>query len=297
MASGKDNVTMPGDRPAIIDDVRSASAHLSALGLEVVFPAAASVRRAVLQVARARGWGVIDHSQFGAWVHDIADNRCQWLVLDPLIAVQDSAPYAQVFRLSRVLHASEWRLELPSDQTFPASLLGRSVGFVDDAVASGSTIRRAISMAREAGAVPTRVVVACATSVGRAAVASEGEPVAIQEYTNGGHVAVHLRDACPFLPFGGRPSAAQPAIDTPNGKVNIRLPSLTRHRGLWASLFSDHRVLAASVSARAEVTNRLSEHLNREAKVGDLPLLGPDVALPAYPRHSVTTTTALRELM
>jgi len=288
---------MSPDRPAIIDDVRSASAHLTELGREVVTAAAESVRSAVLEAAVGRGWAVIDHAEFAAWVDDIADSRCHWLVLDPLIDVNDLAPYAESFRLSRVLHGTEWRVELPSERAFPVTLIGKPVGFVDDAAASGNTLCRAISLAIEAGAVPTQVAVACATSHGRATITKAARALALHEFASDGHIAVHLRDACPFLPFGGRPSAAHPAVDTPNGSVRIRLPSLTRHRGLWASLFADYRVLAASVSARADVAGRLSRHCDREASVGDLPLLGPDVALPAYPRHSVTPATLLRDVV
>ena len=167
---------------------------------------------------------------------------------------------------------------------------------LEDAVASGATLKQVCALLAVRQVVVKRIVVCASTSPARRAIAESIPGVEWLQFMPHGSAAIHLRDACPYLPFSGRPSAAHTPVSTANGPVAIRIPSVTIDRAMWGEAFSDYRVLAATIHARSEISVRFSAALGREAIVSDLPMLGRDIALPAYPGHELTASTPLASI-
>lgn len=283
------------DRMACIDDVEAACAHLSPLGRRVVQDGALAVRSAIISVVRERGWRVVNYGTFRAWCRDKENDFKTWVALDPMFAGTEN-PHIVPLRLSRVLHGDVWRIE--EQEGFAHGLtIGKGVVLVDDVAASGMTIRHAVVMLRERSIAVEEIVLCAATSVARKHLASECPGIKLTCcFEDEGLAAIHLRDACPYLPFSGRPSKQHPDVETSNGRVPIRIPSTTIRQGLWPHVFGDYRALVATVNARSRVAALLSHELGRDATVGDLRLLGRDIPLPAYPRHKVAEATLLSSL-
>ena len=284
---------MTRDTPLIIDDVASACGHLTPLGASIIRPACETVRSAVREFAGSRGWTVVAHEAFSRWLQPMIGAEACALSLDPLLpgAVVGIRPV----RVSRVLRDAEWSIEFADDRAV-TELPHDPVCLIDDAVASGSTLKRACAMVHENGGSVSRVLVLASTSFGRSAILDSFPGVEWLQHASNGRFTIHLRDACPYAPFSGRPHANHPPVATACGDIPVRIPSITIKQSLWGQVFSDYRVLAAAVRARSEVSARLSGELGREATVADLPLLGADVALPAYPRHRLSADTSLASI-
>ena len=282
------------DIPTIIDDVDAASASLSELGRSVVTPAADVVRSAIRDYAIRSGWNLVEHAKFADWIENRAPAEIPWLTLDPLIDT-GRPPRAMPWRVSRVLHGDEWRVTI-REGSAKALLKPGPLGLIDDAASSGSTLIHITELVERVGGVIVQVMLCAASAHARAAIEGRLPRITVEQFVPGGRRTIHLRDACPYLPFSGRPSSEHPAIAVPSGHVEILIPSITRKAGLWAAIFGDHRVLAATIQARSEVPVRFGDVLGRQATVSDIPMLGASIALPAYPRHVVAADTRLVDL-
>lgn len=280
------------DRPLLVDDVQEAARHLSPLGQSVVEDACQSVRAVGRAFATARGWTVVDYSDFARWVESLPLQT--GVTLDPLFRA--SVRNVHQLRISRILYDDAWRIELRDRNGLNELGPGAEVTLIDDVAVTGSTLQMAHALIEERGAFVRRIALCGATTQARTRLESHLSGLEWLQYTEGGHGAIHLRDACPYLPFSGRPSASHAPIVVETGQVPVRLPSIIIKEGLWAHVFSDYRVLAATIRARSEVSVKLSDSLGREATVADLQLLGEGIALPAYPRHQVTASTTLSSL-
>jgi hypothetical protein len=280
----------------IIDDIESSSRFLSELGKDVLIPSAQAFRQTIREAAAAKNFTIANHSKYSDWVDDLADSRCMWLILDPLIDIESLAPYAVAARVSRVVIEGGWQVEAANPAAIEEVARGKSVGVIDDATASGATIAFLGDLVQRAGGTLAHMAFCCATAQARSGLMEKFPSTQWHQFVEGGQVVVHMRDAFPYWPFSGRASAAHPPIQTAAGPVHIRFPSLTRKSGPWAILFEDYRVLAAFAYARSEATARFSKALGRDATVADLPLLGTHVSLPAYPRHQVAADTLLSSI-
>lgn len=284
------------DTPVIIDDVRAASRQLTPLGTTVTAGSCEDVRAAILGFAASKGWLVVDHTHFADWTHSLIGATGSWRLLDPLLEAPVRSGTVRAMRVSRVLHGADWVIEPTGLDPLVDLVPGLEIGLVDDAASSGSTLIRACGMVEAVGAVVTRVALCTASTPAREALREHRPQLQWHQFVSGAHRTIHLRDACPYLPHSGRPTASQPRIETSMGTIVIRMPSVAIKSGLWTSVFSDYRVLAATLRARSQVTAMFSAAVGREATVADLPLLGANVALPAYPRHEVAASTTLSSL-
>ena len=285
--------TMGQDYPVLIDDIAVAAERLSPLGRNTVGNAALNVREVILQRAERLGWRVVNHGDFASWIARSAEPDCHWVVCDPLLEAS-SLSAATTFRLTRVYHATGWEVE-PQTQVDATRWPTVNLGIIDDVANTGKTFRFLAGRLADANANIQRLLLCCATS--RAlSVLAEFPDVELGLFVEGSHRAIHLRDACPYLPFAGRPSALHRAVQTPAGPVQVRMPSLTRKSGLWAALLSEYDVLSACVRARSESAARISEAIGRPARVADLVLVGPQATLPAYSYQQVTADTLLTEI-
>jgi hypothetical protein len=280
-----------------MDDVGAASRWLSEMGLWVVAPAAQRVRAAMCDVATGYGWKIQDYDAFARWALErVRASERPWIVVDPLLDTS-AMMNAHRVRLSRVLHGKEWKIELVEAAGQYSTLPSTSIGMLDDAAATGSTIMHMANVLKEQGATLAAVALCCISRSAHAALNGAHPSIEHSYFLQEGRTAIHLRDACAFLPFSGRPSASHPPISTAAGDIVVRFPSVTQKRGPWQHLFSDYRVLAATAYARSEVTNRFMSALGRKPTVADIPLLGSNIPLPAYPRQTVNAETQLTEIV
>jgi hypothetical protein len=185
--------------PLIIDDVDDAVAYLTDLGKVVVVPSARWMQRQIRLFAAAHGWQVVGHTRFVEWAAgaDVTDGLT--LVLDPLIPREYVGVKAHAVRLSRYMTSKGWAIDgdLPAD--LATLIAGSTVGIIDDVAASGATIRYVSDQVTRAGGRVDKVILcACAEAAVPPGDASQPEWVT---FVPGRRNAVHLRDACPFLPF------------------------------------------------------------------------------------------------
>jgi hypothetical protein len=276
----------------VIDDVAASGRFLSDLGRAVVGPAVEAVRTAALVAARCRGWHITEHDEFAGWVNNQAPDVDTSIVLDPLLELGERK--SRSVRVSRVLQGEHWQIvaDFEGLQTIGA----RVVSLVDDASASGATLAYTVRAVQRLGLHVSTIAVCSASAAARNMVAGVSPQVDWHQFVEEAASTIHLRDACPYLPFSGRPHSGLPVLETSNGPIAVRVPSLVRKTGMWPQLFADFRVLAASLYARSEVVGRLSMTLGRPATVADLPALGRDVPLPAFPRHQLSAATELASI-
>src|SRR4051812_512123 len=95
-------------KSVVIDDLDEAVSLLFPLGRDVVRPAAAAIREAVLLFAARHGWDVVSHKAFARWLQPQVDPDYVWLVLDPLIDCTKLGAMALRLRVSRRLQGSQW---------------------------------------------------------------------------------------------------------------------------------------------------------------------------------------------
>jgi hypothetical protein len=283
-------------RPHLIDDFQAACQHLSPLGLATVGAAGLEVRQVLLSVVAAHGIRVTEHGHFTDWVKSVKSLAPVWITLDPLLSMPPSAERFIPLRVSRFRHGSDWRVGSPNEPLVVESKDGVNVGLLDDAAATGDTLRAANRELVKLRHSVSHVVVCSSTTQAKAAVLEQTPHAEWHECVSGNYATIHLRDVCAYMPFSGRPIAERSHIATPTGVVTIRVPSIAMKTGLWAHLFRDYRLLAATVQARSQVATALSRELGRDAIVADLPLLGSNVPLPAFPRQEVTANTTLISL-
>lgn len=254
----------------IIDDVCASLALMTELGRQVSSEAALQVREAVLAYAARRGWSVVPYEQFAAWaLRLVNDSAHDWLVLDPLFPVPTPGSRVSRMRLSRVGPA-----RFDGDVLSAQVEKGHSFGLLDDAAASGATLRHVARLVQQSGATVSTIAVCASTRMARSALL-ESAPAGWCDFIRGDWRIMHLRDGCSHLPYTGR-SIDQPPLVTARGdEVRLCVPATAIDRSMWHSLNVVSSIATALKAGRTGVVGKLEEALGRAAAVGDLALLRP----------------------
>jgi len=294
--SSRVSKSMNGRSPLIIDDVESSFSHLSEFGKEVVGPIARSIRERVLLFAAVHSWPTVKHDKFVAWAQtQMKKDEC-WLVLDPLFPLRSDGRTMQPVRFTRVASSDGWRLDSEFDSTLREFVAGRSVSVLDDVAASGLTLRHSAGLVERSQGRVSRILVCASADAGRTAILQSTPTSDWTQFVPGDFTTVHLRDACPGLPFAGRRIRERDFVDTDFGRVGVSAPVTAFRGGPWSQLTLDSNLTHTIASARRLLTQRLSEALGRRAIVADIRLLGPSVNVPLKPGQVAAAETPLESL-
>jgi hypothetical protein len=220
-----------------------------------------------------------------------------WLILDPLLSPESLNANCRSVRLSRLAGPNGWQLDgnLPGD--VGPFVNGKNVGVVDDVAMTGMTGRCIASLVSEAGGVVSRFAFCASSKSAQASLCSQPAPAAYEVFVQGDFDTIHMRDACPGLPFSGRRVSGLESVDTPTGPVAIAAPVTATRGGPWGRLALDSGLNRSISFARRLLADRLSAALGRAAIVSDLRLLGNDVYLPLRARLQVDSQTALATIL
>lgn len=150
-----------------------------------------------------------------------------------------------------------------------------TAGIIDDAVATGTTIRYVAAYLKAAAVTPLHIVVCAATGQGRRVVRMNVQSARWTEYVHDDDwYLAHLRDGCPFLPFSGR-GTDHPALALTGGlQLEVRSPGMSVLGSLWHVMSLDKEIRSATDQARADIVAGLRIRLGRPPVVGDLLELG-----------------------
>ncbi len=267
---------------------------MTSLGKNIASDSAESIRSAVLDFAARRGWSVILHRSFAEWaLGEIASDGRTWVVLDPLLPIDNLGSRVRSVRLSRqfdnnepvVVRQYSTRDGAIQIQPFEAST---DVALVDDAAASGNTLRYVSRLVAQAGGEVSQVRLCASSRAAREACQSQSRGTKWNVFVRGDWSVIHLRDGCPHLPHSGRPTGQPAVAGVDGGEVEVRVPSSLVVGNYWQVLSMDTGISRAIGIARAEIARRLSVALDRPACVRDLSLLGPSV--PAFVLRGETAT-------
>lgn len=271
---------MPSDGNLIIDDVEQAMSRMSALGREISAQAVEAVRAAVLSFAQRRGWLVLPYALYADWATKIlAEDQRSWVLLDPLLPV--GIANARVTSI-RVTRGYDPRPDFLAGHITPNNAVelvptSGDVGIIDDAAASGRTLRHVAGLIQQAGGRLTRVAVCASSREARTTMSRTTSMMKWSEYYPGDWTIIHLRDGCPHLPFSGRPSGESRVGGTVGAGVEVRFPPTVAAGSLWQVLALDSSIRDAMRFARWTVATQLGESVGHPARVGDLATLGRDV--------------------
>lgn len=281
----------------IIDDLDAAICLLSELGKNILTGPCRNIQCVVRSVAREKGWRFVPYEELRAWACTTIDSTVRWLILDPLLA-RHTADFrtARSVRLRRVLEHGEWTVKGLDISAMQEGDSTSGFALFDDVAASGDTLEYAVRQVHSFGGKVEKIAVGVGSTTARRRIAAVVPQVQWAQFFESPDVAVHLRDACPFMPHSGRPVADRSVIETDRGAIEIRLPSVSLRIGPWREIYGDFRVLAAVAQGRISVERGLSEVLGREATVGDLSLLGDSVCLPLYAHQSARDATRLSDV-
>jgi hypothetical protein len=287
---------MTSDQPVAIDDGGSALALMSQLGQKVMQPVVALVREAVMLYAARAGWKIVSHSTFVHWAARQIDKDYLWLVLDPLIDPEGLPANALRLRLTRRPDA-DWRFddEVPPD--VKSSFSGKQIGILDDAAASGDTLTfLADSIAHEGGEL-SDVILCVATDRARSAVSRVAPGAAWVQMYKTPATPIHIRDACPLLPYSGRRLSRLRAITVGQVQLLTAVPPVFFTGGLWHRLSQDRAASSTLRLAWLKAAERYSDFLQRPALVSDIPALGAEIPVPLFFRTDADPTTELSDLL
>ena len=287
---------MPDPIVLIIDDVDAALAQMTAHGQEVVGDCCRRVRDAVREYAARRGWTVVSHNAYMQWVSEtLHHDTKEWLILDPLIRTDVLGHRAHSFRLTR-------RSVGPPGTAHIADALMRictqgPVGIVDDAAASGITLRTMCDLVRKSGGEVAQILLCASTRSARDSLSVATRTARLQEFAGRQDWRIlHLRDGCAYLPFSGR-GGAHPSVTLADGAiVDVRFATTSLAASPWRVLFMDSAIRAAILALRAEVPTRIASSLGRQGVVSDLPVLGTWVPAIIEPGRIVESGTPLLQL-
>lgn len=288
---------MSNQPSVIIDDIEPTLARLTPLGQTIMSPLTNVVRDAMLEFAAARGWQVIPHMTFSEWaLRRMQDDR-SWLVLDPLFSAAELGARGQIARFTRSWTRDTWGIDPGYSELGESEGITESVGILDDSAATGMTLHLATRIANDSGARVHRFLTCTGTAFARSAMNRIAPGAEWLQFVEGESISVHMRDACPCLPFAGRGNRDQPIINTAAGRIYTRLTHLRDPSGLWSQLCKDANVFEALRLAQRSLPKRLSAHLGRKATVTDLRLLGTDVVLSLNVNTELSGASTLESLL
>lgn len=281
----------------ILDDVESAIGQLTELGHAVVGPVARSIRESILLFAAVHGWPVVRHTSFVEWAVCQQENQCFTLVLDPLLSPRAIGVRGVSVRVTRFATPDGLKIDAELPAQTRAALAGAHVTVLDDVAATGMTLRWVSELVRQVGGTVSRFVLCASTDDARSKFSQRAPVAAWSAFVAGDFQTVHLRDACPFLPFGGKEVLGRRRINTPAGVVPISTPVTVFRGGPWAQLSIDSNLRHTIGAGTRLVARRLSAALGRPATVTDVPLLGRDVKLTLGASRTANQSTSLDEII
>jgi len=281
----------------VIDDLDAALAAMTEVGKSVAAESASLIRESVLRYAKRRGWTVISHGSFTQWATALikSDER-RWVVLDPLFPTDGIAERALRLPLRRASVAGQF--EVSGDLDIMDQLGVRTtIGLLDDAAASGGTLRHVIRMARMRGLTVSKVVVCASTRYARDALRPAIPSVPWVDYMPGDWRIVHLRDGCPHLPFTGGSldlSASEAAKHTRQYACS---PTYCVRGSVWQALHLDREIQETIGRARARIVIEMASVLGHPPTVSDVRLLGPGCRAIVAPGQIARPETPLENLL
>lgn len=288
---------MPDARPVVLHDVKAACSHLTELGRDVIPKAVAPIANRLVILAALQGWSILRHEEYSAWVHRTLPPDILWLVLDPLLTLEPDCGPSLTVRASRVATAAGWKIDTSLPEKITEAISGRTVGLIDDVASSGGTLKWIAARVAECGGRLRAVRVGIARDEARTALMSEVHGVDWRSMVSGDCDGVHLRDACPFVPFSGRRLLDFGPIPTPSGRVDLRVPLMAFRGGPWQILNADRGIQMATVEARRQVVGQLARALGRAPTVADVPMLGAFATVTVPKPRRLSATTPLAEFL
>ena len=292
---------MPRDRECVvIDDVGAALSTMTPLGRTLVADTCQRIRDAVRAFAVSRNWSVVAYDSYVNWASEIMMRKAgPWLILDPLfMARADMQPRLwQTLRITRTDRGPREESPEPLDRL--AQTTGSDpIGVLDDAAGSGSTLRYVVRRVQEAGTSVGHVLLCASTRAARDTVRQslDGTMIWDEFLPRSDWRIIHLRDACPYLPYTGRRTGQTSLAGTDGVPVEIRYPSTHVSGSLWQVLQMSSPVRAAMTEQYRSVTAGLSAAIGRDATVFDLPMLGRGVPALVAPAQEVSGVTCLRAM-
>lgn len=287
----------------IIDDVHASLSRMTELGRHVVSASADTIRDAVLAYAARRNWFVLRHRTYVDWASEaVKRDENNWLVLDPLFPLDDLGDRVQGVRLTRRFDNNETvvvREYVLSGRSASADLsrISGNVGVIDDAAASGNTLKQIARLVAEAGGRIAQIRVAASARGAREALPMPARTAQWSEFVRGDWRIIHLRDGCPHLAFSGRPTDQVPVPGVDGAPVEIRVLSSAVDGNLWQVLCMDRAVRDAVAAARLDVARRFDAAMGRPACVRDVCLLGAVAPAVVKQGEIVTGDTPLMSLL
>lgn len=281
---------MPDTSCLIIDDVSPAIAAMTELGRNVASDSTNTIRQVVLSFARRRGWRVVSHDAFAAWIRESVLTGVN-VVLDPLLPVA-SVPDAHSCRMTRVA-GQQLRWLGPFLEREGIHRYSSLVRLIDDAASSGQTLCQVAQAITVCEARVQEIVVCASSQRSRDGVAARQPGARWRDYVPGDFRVIHLRDGCPFLPYSARATGQTVSLEASGPDIELRVPTSTVPGNLWQVLCMDRGIAEEIAVGRAAIAARLSSELQRDACVRDLPLLGPGMSAVAYRGGPVSADTSL----
>lgn len=280
----------------LLDDSAAALACLSPVGQAIIGPASLIVRESLLMFASVQGWLTVNYEDYRMWASAQLDAEYVWLALDPFFLKGHRCDVtAMDLRLSRSASGGELHIDAILPESVREVVRNREVGLLDDAVWSGQTVRRAADLVRSAGGSIEDVVVCVSAIAARRSIAADVPGVAWAQFVEGDHAAIHMRDACPFMPFGGRTVKGEA---TASADPSLRVVHHPMHfKGPWEAVRRSRHVSEAIRVAGRMIEAGLTRELERPATVADVVALGLGVAIPRFRDIAVTSETLLKEIV
>lgn len=269
----------PSGQVVVIDDIGAALRRSGDQCRLVAEESARQVRDALRLAAAMRGWSLVVHEAFTVWAYEHLDGADVWLVLDPLFEIRPGTPKLIPARFTRVLDGQTLAISdvLPDDTR--TELAGASVGILDDAAVTGETLKYVATQVRDSGGQVTECLLCVSTEKARSAFESFEVEAGWRQFVGGDHLSIHMRDACPCLPFASRQTSSRKAVLTPNGPVRVTHPPTAFRGGPWGDLSRDRSFMSVIAQARRRLADRFTAVLGREALVSDVPLLGEHASI------------------
>jgi hypothetical protein len=294
---------MPSSGCLVIDDVQASLSGLTELGREVAGASAEAIRNAVLDYAKRRNWFILRHQAYVEWATEIIRRREHtWLVLDPLFPVRGLGDRVRSVRLTRQFDDNQAvvvRKYVLAGRAAPTDLsdISGDVGVIDDATASGNTLRYTSRLVAQTGGRVVHILLAASSRCARESFGTAVRDVRWVEFVSGDWQIAHLRDGCPHLPHSGRPTAQPPILGVGGVTVDVRVPSSSVVGNLWQVLYLDTTIRDAVTTARSEIARQFSAVLGRAACVRDLSMLGQFVPALVKQGETVTGDVTLESLL
>lgn len=285
----------PSDRtPVVIDDGEASLSRLNELGKTVVAPSLMALHDAIMGIAVRRSLTVVSHSSFVSWVKEQSQDGPS-IVLDPLFPEEVLGSQDVIVRIRRT-GGSDFRID-PEMPGHDLRLFARNQSVVDDAAFSGTTLCHLASAIEGANGSIKRFITCAASWRARERLSSRCPGLAWVNLIEGNCEVLHLRDICPCLPFAGRPSRDADVLMTAMGPVRITLAPFLVPRTVWGQLGRQAEIWDVYISAVRDLVRRFSEAIGRSATLADMPLLGPNLGFPVFPRTEVDPMTHLQTLI